>query len=157
MLYEPGTTLNAVDAMDDRRRAVGVHEEIKGVVSAARELSLAAINSMLVARRAGADVRGFGLASTGLRGFSSKLQARMDVLALDMADLIRDVASLTGETRPRLADALARVDRVLARSAKIEAVYGGRFSAQPGQAGVAIDCSIELIRYRLFNAWSIAA
>jgi hypothetical protein len=77
MLYEPGTTLNAVDAMDDRR--------------------------------------------------------------------------------PRLADALARVDRVLARSAKIEAVYGGRFSAQPGQAGVAIDCSIELIRYRLFNAWSIAA
>ncbi len=200
MQYESVLTLGAAD-MNDMRRVVGVNEEIKGVVRAARELSLVAINTMLAARRAGADVRGFAVVSLELRSFSSKLQALMDALALDMADLIRDVASLTKETcqrrrlaaalalrgHPVMATALAQVDcvltrmartnaaawrgvqrviaqalrqcevgRTLARGAKIEAVYGGRFSAQLNQAGVAIERSIELIRYRLFNAWSIA-
>jgi hypothetical protein len=51
---------------------------------------------------------------------------------------------------------LSEVGRALARGAKIEAVYGGAFSAQLSQVGAVIERTIEQIRVQLFNARSIA-
>lgn len=129
MNCELAITVSNTAGADDMRRVVGVNEEIKGVVRVARALSVEAINAMLAARRAGMTVRGFAVVSIELRAFSGKLQALMDELAGDLADLVRAVAKLSKDLRrrrhlttaltmsgdsPMMAASLGRIDLVLA-------------------------------------------
>jgi hypothetical protein len=177
------------------QRVIALSEEVKAVAEVSRRLGLEAINAMLVARRAGDSVRGFGVVSTELRQFSAALESQMQILLVDIARLVHGVAGLAREDRmcrqlglagracgdcASLKPALARVEgaaaaaadasrqdwdrvqlgirrsirlcdtgRALARGARIEAVYGAAMAGELGQAGQAIERSIERIRDRL--------
>ncbi len=187
---------------NDLRRVVALNEEIKAVVDISRGLGLEAINAMLVSRRAGESVKGFGVVSTELRAFSGRLATMMASLSADIAGLVQGVADLSREDRQyrALAEAHKTCDdcrgleaaltrfnsarvraatdnrqawarahlgllrslklcdngRALARGAKIEAVYGGNMSGELGQAGLAIERTIERIRDRLLVGAEIA-
>jgi len=115
----------------DLQRVIALSEEVKTVVAVSRGLGLEAINAMLVARRAGDSVRGFGVVSTELRTFSAALESFMQGLLKDIAALVHGVADLSRVTNlrrqlaraqaacgdcPSLKSALARVDLALQRA-----------------------------------------
>lgn len=196
------STMDLTRGASDLQRVIALSEEVKAVLDVSRGLGLEAINAMLVSRRAGGLVKGFGVVSTELRSFSASLAASMQGLAEDIARLVHGVADLSRENnlRRQLARAsvvcndcaslklsIARADlaaaravetnrldwhkvsshiqrsvrlcdtgRALARGAKIEAVYGGEMSAELGQAGLAIERTIEKIRDRLLVGAAIA-
>jgi len=183
------------------RRVVALSEEIKCINDVARNVGLEAVNTMLVARRSAASVKGFGVVSTELRLFSGKLSANMGELVEDIALLVRDVAELARkaelqrmlyaahtacggcremeqalrdmeiamrQTRyesARIWEKVARclqrslrlcdMGRALARSARIEAVYGGGSSRELTQSGRNIEETIERIRMRLLSGTTL--
>lgn len=81
----------------DLRRVIALSEEVKAVADVSRGLCLEAINAMLVSRRAGDGVKGFGVVSTELRRYSADLETLMRGLVADIATLVHSVANLSRE------------------------------------------------------------
>ena len=75
-------------------RMTQINEEIKKVTLLSFEVNLVALNAMLVTKRAGERSRGFGVVSSELRKFSSKLREAMGNLGVRIFGLINDVASM---------------------------------------------------------------
>lgn len=58
-------------------RSVAINEDIKTIVVIAFRINVMAINAILIARRAGASCRGFGVVSGELRNLSQQLREAM--------------------------------------------------------------------------------
>ena len=171
---------------------VQVNEEIKKVTNLSFGVNLVALNAMLVSKRAGERSRGFGVVSSELRIFSSKLREAMSGLGLRIFDLVNEVAAMQKQSHERdhLQRAMRQGDEMrefigasfvrkeeallqltqsmehernhllrhisrtlqlcdmgtaLARSAKIESVYGGDMSDTLKQVSGQIEGTIEEI------------
>ena len=169
-----------------------VNEEIKKVTNLSFGVNLVALNAMLVSKRAGERSRGFGVVSSELRIFSSKLREEMDGLGLRIFDLVNNVAAIQKQSHERdhLQRAIGRDNKMrefisasldrkeavllqlvrsmekeqnhllrqvgrtlqlcdmgtsLARSAKIESVYGGDMSGTLKQVASQVEETIEEI------------
>lgn len=67
--------------MNELRAIVEINEEIKSIVYAAENISLTAINAMLVAKQAGENAVGFNVVARELRMFSEKMAIAMQGLS----------------------------------------------------------------------------
>lgn len=67
--------------MNELKAIAEINEEIKSIVSAAENISLAATNAMLVARQAGINAIGFSVVARELRIFSEKMAIAMQGLS----------------------------------------------------------------------------
>ncbi|MDP2752765.1 MAG: chemotaxis protein [Rhodocyclaceae bacterium] len=145
------------------QRMVRINEEIKSVVAVAFKINLMAMNAIFLAKRAGQTALGFGVLSNELRQFATNLQKQMDVLR-EMIDAIVTARSgdafqnssdqTTAQNRRLdqvIADTVQMVDLggVLARSAKIEAAYGGDFSSSLMQVSTDFEQTIGKIQQSL--------
>lgn len=145
------------------QRMVRINEEIKSVVAVAFKINLMAMNAIFLAKRAGQTALGFGVLSNELRQFATNLQKQMDVLR-EMIDAIVTARSgeadlnssdqTTAQNRRLdqvIADTVQMVDLggVLARSAKIEAAYGGDFSSSLMQVSSDFEQTIGKIQQSL--------
>lgn len=77
------------------RRAVTINEEIKRIVGISHEVNLAAINAMLIAKRAGHAAAGFSVVSVELRGFSQRLDGLMGEVRELVSGLVMEGAVLS--------------------------------------------------------------
>lgn len=125
----------------DLAEVVRLNEEIKRVMRISREVDMAALNAMLMARRADGRVAGFVMVSAELRRFGHSLDQDMQSLGALLHDLVGQVATLrkcarmrrhferaaTDErTRPFLAEVLRRQDVVMRTAGdRIAADKGG--------------------------------
>jgi len=147
----------------DLQRMVRINEEIKSVVAVAFKINLMAMNAIFLAKRAGQTALGFGVLSNELRQFATNLQKQMDVLremidaivTARSSDAISNGSDQTMVQNRRLdqviADTVQMVDLggVLARSAKIEAAYGGDFSSSLMQVSSDFEQTIGKIQQSL--------
>lgn len=78
---------------------VRLNEDIKRVMEISREVNLAAINAMLMAKKANGRVAGFGVVSAELRVFSSRLTGNMEDLVELIYSLVTQVAMLEKHRR----------------------------------------------------------
>lgn len=85
----------------DLLEVVRWNEEIKVVMQVAREVDMAALNAMLLARRADGQVAGFIMVSTELRRFGSSLDQSMRSLGILLHHLVEQVATLRKRARMR--------------------------------------------------------
>ena len=67
--------------MNELKAIAEINEEIKSIVCAAENISLAATNAMLVARQAGINAIGFSVVARELRIFSEKMAIAMQGLS----------------------------------------------------------------------------
>jgi len=67
--------------MNELKAIAEINEEIKSIVYAAENISLAATNAMLVARQAGTNAIGFSVVARELRIFSEKMAIAMQGLS----------------------------------------------------------------------------
>jgi hypothetical protein len=73
---------------------VAINEDIKTIMRISREINLAAINAMLIAKKIGTSTNGFNVVSAELRMFSSRLGDAMQVLQQDISVLVAEAAGL---------------------------------------------------------------
>ncbi len=124
-------------------------DEIRKVLTTAGKIGLMAMNAIFLAKRAGQSALGFGVLSNELRRFALDLQKQMN--------LLREMTLNAGAAGARrqlvlaIADTtqLVELGSVLARSAKIEAAYGGPFSAALMQVSSDFERTIGEIRRSL--------
>lgn len=169
-------------------KVVEINEELKHVRNIAMGMPVLAINAMLTAKRAGGAVKGFGVASSELRIFSSRLTISMENISVHISAMVGDVARLLHARRVevimlaieghngvsaalmryrlqreermailekdwkeltvhiRRALQLSETGRSLGRSARIEAVYGGKMAGALRMVADSINEMVERIR-----------
>ncbi|MGZ5008635.1 MAG: hypothetical protein ACXWFI_13365 [Methylobacter sp.] len=67
--------------MNELKAIASINEEIKSILYAAENISLTAINAMLVAKKAGINAVGFGVVAHELQIFSEKMAVAMQKLS----------------------------------------------------------------------------
>lgn len=152
------------DSGRELRRIVRINDEIKSVVATAFKINLMAMNAIFLAKRAGQTALGFGVLSNELRQFAMDLQRQMNALqettqdceaalakTADEEDRTKSLLSVIRRLDQRIADTVQLVElgSVLARSAKIEAAYGGDFSTSLMQVSVDFERVIGEIQQSL--------
>ena len=108
-----------VDRAADLHAIVRIGDAIRGVVDTAREVNLAALNAMLSSRRGGDNAVGFRVASSELRGVSTRLMEGMEDLTVLVSGMVNEVAMRQRKRRNqayfgRVQDWQARITDLLA-------------------------------------------
>ena len=85
--------------MNELKAIVEITEEIKNIVYAAENISLTAINAMLVARQAGNNAVGFNVVARELRMFSEKTTVAMQGLSKLIYQQVTITASKQNRSR----------------------------------------------------------
>ena len=106
-------------------RAAGVNEDIKRIIAIAFRINLMALNAILLARRAGAVARGFGVLSNELREFIRALEGSMLELRVTTARTVTAVSDDACQRRTH--GMIDRTDqqlrlRGIERSAQVQSV-----------------------------------
>ncbi|MBC2731910.1 hypothetical protein [Thiobacillus sp.] len=109
----------AVDRAADLHAIVRIGDAIRGVVDTARAVNLAALNAMLSSRRGGGNIVGFRVATSELRGVSTRLMDDMEDLTVLVSGMVNEVALRQRKRRNqayfgRVQDGQARITDLLA-------------------------------------------
>lgn len=81
-------------ALTEFQCVVRMNEGIKRIVQISSRVDLAAVNAMLMSKRAGLGARGFGVVSGEMRVFSNKLDQCMQQLNAYVFDLVGESAKI---------------------------------------------------------------
>lgn len=124
---------------------VEITERIKQVLNISNEVSLKALNAMLIARRSGERVRGFQVVSGELRRFSRNLEGSM----ANLIELVFDLVVAVAESRRHYR--LAEYYRDLMKDGGCAAHVGNIVARHSSEAQIS-SRTISELRYRLLNS-----
>jgi hypothetical protein len=129
---DTGKRMETTEALTEFQCVVRMNEGIKQVVQISSHVDMAAVNAMLMSKRAGLGARGFGVVSSEMRAFSDRLDQSMSQLNTYVLELVSESAKvLSIHKRYSLCNQLARIpaelsvirDRVIAQlKADLDAV-----------------------------------
>jgi hypothetical protein len=141
-------------AMSDLIRAVHIHEEIKNIVGASRQINLVALNALLTARQAGVGALGFSVVARELRTLVVRIESAMSeleqvihALSGSLAENLKhkrvlaymsQTASGCGAVHPALSKALAAVSH---HHTKLDTIVSNDWMQLSSHIGQALQLS----------------